>query len=266
MLNKKFKIGLCILLLFCLGGAGITILQLRKTSNQEKLSQPNINPDSSVKDGDVMIYKFKNYDMTIVSFVGSFDFIYKPSQDLSVEAVATKSNYRYMVNGSFFEASKEHAGWLSVLGQEKTPIKEDKQLSHIIRYNPETGVLSFVEAQLFKPLTENTNIEFQSGPLIIKNNKVTKKYIEQSINGLLLFERTLLGYTEEDGRKYFIITKNNVKLDELADYLLRLSVFSGKTLNVVNLDGGSSVALYSQTYPEFSFNEAAILPILLGIK
>lgn len=266
MANKKLKIGLCLILLLGLGGAGITVFQLTKSSIQEKSSQQTIYPDRTVKDGDVMVYQFNNYDMTIVSFLDSFDFIYKPSQEVSVKTVATKSNYRYMVNGSFFEASKEHAGWLSLLGQEKTPIKEDTQLSHIIRYNPKTGVLSFVEAKIFQPATEKNQIEFQSGPLIIDNNQVTKKYIAQSINGLLLFERTLLGYTEEDGRKYFIITKKNVKLDELADYLLRLSVFSGKTLNVVNLDGGSSVALYSQTNPELSFNEEAILPILLGIK
>ncbi|NES18723.1 MAG: hypothetical protein F6K41_07275 [Symploca sp. SIO3E6] len=52
----------------------------------------------------------------------------------------------------------------------------------------------------------------------------------------------------------------------MADYLLTLSVFSGKTLHVVNLDGGTSTALYSQTNPELNLNEAAVLPILLGLK
>lgn len=265
-MNKKLKRGLCIILLLCLGGVGITFFQRAKKSDQEIIYQQTVYPDSSFKDGNIMAYKFNNYDMTIVSFVGNFDFIYKPSQVESVKNVATKSNYKYMVNGSFFEESKEHAGWLSVLGQQQTPIKEDKQLSHIISFNPNTEVLSFVEAKLFQTSTKKTDIEFQSGPLIIDSNKVTKKYINQSINGLLLFERTLLAYTEEDQRKYFIITKKNVKLDELADYLLKLSVFSGKTLYVVNLDGGSSVALYSQTHPELSFNETAILPILLGLQ
>lgn len=265
-MNRKLKIGLYIILLLCLVGAGITVSQLTEISSQQKSSQQTIYPDSSVKDGDIMLYQFNDRGITIVSFVGSFDFIYKPSQAVSVKTVATKLNYRYLVNGSFFEASKGHAGWLSVLGQEKTPLKEDRQLSHIIRFNPNTGVLSFVDAKLFQPSTNKTNIEFQSGPLIIDSNRVTNKYIHQSINGLLLFERTLLAYTEEDRRKYFIITKKQVKLDELADHLLMLSVFSGKTLYVVNLDGGTSVAFYSQTHPELSFNETAILPILLGIK
>ena len=264
MANKKLKISLFIVLLLCLGGIGITFFQLKKSSTQQ--NQQTIYPDRTIKDGDFMVYQFNNYDMTIVSFLSSFDFIYKPSQDLSIQTVATKSNYRYMINGSFFEASKEHAGWLSLLGEEKTPIKEDRQLSHIIKFNQKTGIMSFVEAKKFQPSTDKSNIEFQSGPLIIDSNQITNKYINQSLNGLLLFERTLLGYTEEDGRKYFIITRENVKLDELADYLLKLHVFSGKTLNLVNLDGGTSVALYSQTYPELNFNANAILPILLGIK
>jgi len=265
VVNKKLKLGLCIILLLGLGGAGIIALQLTKSSSQEQSSQPTSYPDSIVKDDDVMIYQFNKYDIIIVSFVGNFDFIYQPSQTLSVKTVAIESNYRYLVNGSFFEASKEHAGWLSVLGQEKTPLKEDPQLSHIIQFNPNTGELSFVEAKLFRPSTHRNNIEFQSGPLIIDGNQVTTKYIEQSLNGLLPFKRTLLAYTEEDQRKYLMITKKDVKLDELADYLLTISVFLGKTLHVVNLDGGTSVALYSQTHPELSVNEGAILPILLGL-
>ncbi|NEO53195.1 MAG: phosphodiester glycosidase family protein [Okeania sp. SIO3B5] len=265
-MNKKIKIGFCVIVLLCLGGVGITVFQRAKKSDKESIYQQTIYPDSSFQDGEFMAYKFNNYDMTIVSFIGNFDLIYKPSQAESVKTVATKSNYKYIVNGSFFEESKEHAGWLSVLGKVKTPVKEDKQLSHIISFNPNTEELNFIETKLFEASTEKNNIEFQSGPLIIDSNQVTTKYINQSLNGLLLFERTLLAYTEEDRRKYFIITKENVKLDELADYLLKVSVFSGKTLHIVNLDGGSSVALYSQTHPELNFNETAILPILLGLK
>ncbi|NET59950.1 MAG: phosphodiester glycosidase family protein [Symploca sp. SIO2E6] len=265
-MNKTIKIGLCIILLLGLGGTGTAAVQWIKSSTQEQSSRPTIYPDSQLQDGEIMVYQFDNYDLTIVSFVGNFDFIYQPSQALSLKTLATESNYRYLINGSFFEASQEHAGWLSVLGQEKTPLKEDPQLSHIVQYNLNTGGLNFVEAQLFQPSTQETNIEFQSGPLIIDNNQVTTKYIEQSLNGLLPFRRTLLAYTEEDQRKYFMITENKVKLDDLAEYLLTLSVFAGKTLQVMNLDGGTSVALYSQTHPELNFNEAAILPILLGIN
>ncbi|NES71841.1 MAG: hypothetical protein F6K24_44890, partial [Okeania sp. SIO2D1] len=166
-MNKKIKIGMFMIVLLCLGGIGITIFQGAKKSDKESIYQQTIYPDSSFQDGEIMAYKFNNYDMTIVSFVGNFDFIYKPSQTESIKTVATKSNYTYIVNGSFFEESKEHAGWLSVLGQIKTPVKEDKQLSHIISFNPKTEELKFVETKLFEPSTKKTNIEFQSGPLII---------------------------------------------------------------------------------------------------
>ncbi|NER21316.1 MAG: phosphodiester glycosidase family protein [Symploca sp. SIO1C2] len=254
------------ILLLGLGGVGMAAVQWTKHSSQEQSSGSTIYPDFQVKDGDVIAYQFPNYDLTILSFMDNFDFIYQPSQNQSLETVAEEFDYRYLVNGSFFEASREHAGWLAVLGQERTLFKEDPQLSHIIQYNTNTGGLNFTEAQLFQPSTQKKNIEFQSGPLIIDTNQVTPKYIKQSLNGLLPFKRTLLAYTEEDQRKYLMITQKKVKLDELADYLLTLSVFSGKTLHVVNLDGGTSTALYSQTHPELSFNEEGILPILLGIK
>ena len=152
------------------------------------------------------------------------------------------------------------------MGEQLTPLKPDRQLSHIVRFNPKTAVLDFVDAKRFQPSTQNTEIEFQTGPLIVANNKVTTDYIRQSINGLSPFARTLLAYTEEDRKKYFIIAQKIVKLDQLANDLLTLSVFSGKTLHVVNLDGGPSVALHSKTHPELNFNESAVLPIVLGLK
>ncbi|NER50356.1 MAG: hypothetical protein F6J92_27520, partial [Symploca sp. SIO1A3] len=155
------------ILLLGLGGVGMAAVQWTKHSSQEQSSGSTIYPDFQVKDGDVIAYQFPNYDLTILSFVDNFDFIYQPSQTQSLKTVAEEFDYRYLVNGSFFEASGEHAGWLAVLGQERTPFKEDPQLSHIIQYNTNTGGLNFTEAQLFQPSTQKTNIEFQSGPLII---------------------------------------------------------------------------------------------------
>ena len=266
MTNKYFKISLYIVLLLCLAITGNKVFQLATNSNLEERPEKIIYPDRSIKDGEVMVYKFAAHEIIMVSFLGSFDFIYDPSQSLSVKNVVTKLNYRYMINGSFFEQSKEHAGWLSILGQTKTPQKKDRQLSHIIRFKPNTGEMNFIEYKLFKPSMNNNYIEFQSGPLMIEKNQVSKNYIQKSLNGLLPYRRTLLAYTEEDRRKYFIVTKKTIKLDELTKYLLALSVFSGKTLYVINLDGGPSVALYSKTYPELSFNETAILPVLLGVR
>ena len=55
-------------------------------------------------------------------------------------------------------------------------------------------------------------------------------------------------------------------LDELGHYLTSLAVFANKRLDVVNLDGGPSVALYVEKYPELNYNAEARLPILLGVK
>jgi hypothetical protein len=254
------KISLAALILLCLVSA-VTFILLKEQQTEKTNQAANI-----FKDNNITVYNFSDYDLIIVSFEDNFDFIYDSSPYLSVNNFAKKYNYRYLINGSFFEPSKAHAGWLYVLGQTKTQLKKDPQLSHVVRLNYKTGQIDFIQFQQFQPSESKNDLEFQTGPLIIERNQIKTNYIQQSFNGLSPYKRTLLAYTEEDRRKYFIIVKRNTKLDQLSKYLLTLSVFSGKTLSVINLDGGPSVAMFSKTYPELNFNETAILPILLGVK
>lgn len=265
MNNKYLKISL-FLIIFIWAIAFINIFQISVDSSVKQQPKTIIYRDKSDNNSDIIAYDFTEEKVTIISFIGNFDFIYNPQQSLAVKNVANKLNYRYIINGSFFEITKEHAGFLSLLGQQKTPLKKDQQLSHIVKYNRQTGELNFIESNVFQPSKTNNFVEFQTGPLIIENHQITDKYIKKSFNGFFPYKRALLAYTKEDHRKYFIITKKDVKLDELAKYLLSLSIFSGKTLNIINLDGGPSVALYSKSHSDLNFNENAILPILLGIK
>ena len=115
-------------------------------------------------------------------------------------------------------------------------------------------------------MSEKANIEFQTGPLVIQANVLDMPSIHQSINGLRSHQRTLLGYTEEDKLKFFITVRKSERLDTLGEYLLKLSIFEGKTLSVINLDGGPSVALATQSHPEINHNEQAVLPILFALS
>jgi hypothetical protein len=115
-------------------------------------------------------------------------------------------------------------------------------------------------------MSDKANIEFQTGPLVIQANVLDMPSIRQSINGLRSHQRTMLAYTEEDRMKFFITVRKPERLDKLGEHLLKLSIFEGKKLSVINLDGGASVALVSQAHAEMNHNGAAVLPILFALR
>lgn len=228
---------------------------------------PEVQLEKTMIEDGVLIYNTENYEMSIVGFKGGFEIIYEPSQAMSLKEAAEKYNLPYIINGSYFEGSRTHAGWLSILGVQHTPLKADRQLSHMAILDTSLGYLDFPGLDLWdSSMTNSSAIEFQTGPLVIHANQVDTLSIRTAINGESSHLRTFLAYTEEDGMNYFIITRQIGPLEKMAKNLLSLPVFEGKTLYVMNLDGGSSTALYSQKHPELNFNINRPLPILLGIR
>jgi len=224
-------------------------------------------PTLKIVDDDICAYTFDEYDICIIAFQSNFEIIYQPVQALSVQAVRQKFKYRYLINGSFFEWTGKHAGWLSISGNNLMPLKRDRQLTHIAILNTTTSEMVFKSAELWKPvLSDKANLEFQTGPLVIRANVLDLPSIRQSINGLRSHQRTLLAYTEEDRMKFFITVRKPERLDKLGEYLLKLSIFKEKTLSVINLDGGPSVALDTRAHPELNHNEYAVLPILFALR
>jgi Phosphodiester glycosidase len=209
---------------------------------------------------------FDAYDISIIGFRSNFEMVYEPSQRLSIHQIGQSFKYRYLVNGSFFEWSGEHAGWLSISGNKLMRLKQDRQLTHIAILNT-TGEMVFKSVELWKlSMSNKANIEFQTGPLVIQANVLDMPSIRQSINGLRSHQRTMLAYTEEDKMKFFITVRKPERLDKLGEYLLKLSIFEGITLSVINLDRGPSVALVSQAHPELNHNGGAVLPILFALR
>lgn len=223
--------------------------------------------DAQFMDGDILIQNDALYGITIVGFHDNFDFLYEPNNPMSLAKAGEAHPYRYIMNGSYFEGSRIHAGWLSIFGVEHTPIKADRQLSHLAVLDTALSHLEFPSLDLWdSTMTREQTLEFQTGPLVIYANQVDTLSIEASINGTGAHLRTLLAYTEEDGMIYFIITRKVCTLNELGTHLLTLTAFQGKTLHVMNLDGGSSTALYARNHPELNFNTSRHLPILLGVR
>ena len=224
-------------------------------------------PTLKFVDDDIHAYMFDTYGMSIIAFRSNFEIVYKPSQSLSLYQIRQRFSYRYLVNGSFFEWSGVHTGWLSIAGDNLMRWKHDRQLTHLAILNTITGKMSFRSAESWEPsMSDKAHLEFQTGPLVIRANELDLASIRQSINGLRSHRRTLLAYTEEDGMKFFITVREPERLDKLGESLLRLSTFEGKTLFALNLDGGPSVALDSQAHPEMNYNENAVLPILFALQ
>jgi hypothetical protein len=218
-----------------------------------------------IDDGSIQAREYRRYGVTIISFENGFDFIYKPSESVSVMDAGVDLGYDYVINGSFFRQNREHAGWLSILGEKIAPYKDDRQLSHVVRYCTHTGVMTFIDVQSFSDGNNKKLIEFQTGPLVVENNRLSHKYIDASINGSVPHRRTLLAYTRGDHTKHFIIVRKPVTLETIGEYLLTLPMFSNGILNVVNLDGGACTALYSKNHPSLNYNEKEKLPIFLAI-
>jgi hypothetical protein len=225
-------------------------------------------PDTVYTDGSNRIYVFKELQLTILSVYRGFDYVFTPRNVPAFASVARKRSFRFMINASFFDNDRldaQHAGWLRILGASHAPVRDDRQLTHIIRYDTLSGKTEIVDWQNFKPSTSNHTIEFQTGPLVISRNVVTTNLINNSINGSGKYTRTLIavGGTNE---LWFITVRRPVSLDSLGRFLLTLSIFQNKTIDVVNLDGGPSVAFYSRAFPELNYNVEDRLPLLLGIR
>lgn len=245
--------------------------------SEESSIDPIVNPpakdnslhaDETIIDGNITIYKYtKEVVLTIISIPDTVYYLYMPMLPSSVESIGKESNWRYLINATYFSGPRsnaKHVGWLRINGHIYEPISDDKQLTHVARIDRHTGDISFTYYKDFIAEYNEDFLEFQTGPLVVENNKVAEDYIRSSINGLRTAERTLLASTDNK-HLYFIICKSYKDLISIGSYLIKLSPFARKRLNVINLDGGPSTALYSNNYSKLNYNSAASLPFLLGI-
>ena len=67
---------------------------------------------------------------------------------------------------------------------------------------------------------------------------------------------------------WFLTVYAKMTLAQVRDVVLSETRFYGtyNSVSVMNLDGGSSVAYISKSFPELNFGTNKILPIVFGIK
>ncbi|HEX7573379.1 MAG TPA: phosphodiester glycosidase family protein [Bacteroidota bacterium] len=225
-------------------------------------------PDTTFMSGSLRIMSWKSPAMIIIPVADTLVFLYNSHNGATVDSVARKNDLRCLVNGSFFSGVRGdayHAGLLARYGRLVSPALADRQLTHVVRINSTAHTVTFLPAQSIVPSSDPHVVEFQTGPLVIEGGEVRKDLIRSSINGLTAHTRTLLATL--DGRHCFFVTvTEKVALIDLAVLLARLDVFQGGRLDVINLDGGSSVALYLRDAPGWSYNAGDRLPILIGFR
>jgi hypothetical protein len=232
------------------------------------LAQAFRSPDTTYVDGSNKIHVYKELDLTVLLVRHGFEYVFIAKNAAPFAAMAKEKNFRFMINASFFDGERfdaQHAGWLRILGTSYAPLRHDRQLTHIVRFDTLSGKTEIVSWRDFKPSNTDHTIEFQTGPLVIRQNSVAFALISNSINGPGKYTRTLIA-TSGNNELWFITVRKPVALDSLGKFLLSLSTFQKKHINVVNLDGGPSVAFYARTFPELNYNVDDHLPLCLGVK
>ncbi|MGE5681711.1 MAG: phosphodiester glycosidase family protein [Bacillota bacterium] len=225
-------------------------------------------PDEIITDGNITVSNYlKDYRLKIISIPDTVYYLYVPLNANTVKVTGEEGNWRYLINSSFFSGPRnnaKHAGWLRINGKTYEQILVDRQLTHVVSINKSFDRINFCDYKEFVSDIDNNYLEFQTGPLVIENNKLAEDYINSSINGLRTAPRTLLA-SLDNRQMFFVICESYTDLIRLGNYLLKLSVFMGKKLDVVNLDGGPSTALYCRHYSRINYNTDAALPFLLGV-
>jgi hypothetical protein len=120
-------------------------------------------------------------------------------------------------------------------------------------------------------LIDSCDVLFQAGPVIyskrgdlIEEDTRPKSYIGKA------HKRTVLVLFEKSGIQdiWFVTVNEEETLAEVRNIVLREVRFIGTydTVQILNLDGGSSVAHMNYTHPELNIGRTKVLPIVLGIK
>jgi exopolysaccharide biosynthesis protein len=190
----------------------------------------------------------------------------------SIQNQAVLSNFALATNGTYYmdtPMNATHSGLLQIDGELISSLAVDptKQLTAVVVYDNEENTLEILSANDFtvEDYADEKYTLFQTGPVIIKDGEIAEDEISASANGNSKAMRTLLGVLD-DGRRFLLVTRLDFALYDLADTLLKLDVFQGKNMTVVNLDGGSSTAMYSRDLDNFNWRKTTRLPSIIGVE
>ncbi|HEC66344.1 MAG TPA: hypothetical protein ENI23_13735 [bacterium] len=226
-------------------------------------------PIRSIKVSQVPVSKLNKNNTTVIKVSNpKVDYIYIPKDPPPFSQIAKNNECKYAVNASYFGGTYTDAvpaGWLSIWGANLGETRESVLQTHVVQYNKESRSSEIVPSSSFKTKASKKHLEFQTGPLIIKNGLLEEKLAIGSKGARESHMRTLIGIDGESSM-YLITVREEVDLTMVGNYLLSLDIFAGEDIDIINLDGGHSVALFNQDNPGMNFNEGGILPMVLCFK
>lgn len=171
-------------------------------------------------------------------------------------------SFDLVFNSGYFTPDLRHAGLLISDGAQKVALApNDLQLNGVVRFTIDRGV-EIIYNPNFKS-DDGAVFEFQTGPIFIQDNIIADEFINKSLNGRTRHMRTFMGYSDEYSLIIGISTEP-VSLYDLSEIILKSARFT--RLNLINLDGGSSTAIYIRDQNNKSFRSFKQLPFLIGVK
>ncbi len=222
----------------------------------ENVVETNLQYYSNKEDGIYAVFIDNPYKLSFYSQAESEVFT-------DVETIAGLQNSDFVINAGYFLESFAHAGLLKINGEIITNLAEnDYQLTHLLDFTNNVQILSQEQY-----LENETSIldSFQTGPLLISQNEIQTDLIQNSANGNGRYRRSIIGVTNS-GKLFFVATKKSYSLEELGEEILKFDELKNETFDVLNLDGGSSVAFYSEENEDFRFSETSKLPYLILVQ
>lgn len=205
------------------------------------------------KEGSLLIVKFKPSN--------SIELLVNDKATLTTESFAKNSNCIGMINAGYFLSDYSHAGFLKLNGEIIANLaRTDTQITHVVSLD----TMEFNLPAVTFDITESKVNMFQTGPLLIQSNTIQNELIQNSINGDGNYLRSALGYTDAN-EILFIANMLPITLENFSEEILKSEILANKTINVINLDGGSSVSLYTKK-KEAQYGIAKKLPFYLCVK
>jgi exopolysaccharide biosynthesis protein len=239
-----------------------------------KLTTPTVDPipqSLTWESNEIKWYQDSKRSYILAVFTKPLDLFMQTQPVADVAEVANQQKWSLAVNGGYFywQGSRAvHSGLLIVDGRSLFGLVNDsrQQVTHVLIHDAVAATIKMQPAhEVDVNLLKQPGITaIQSGPLILQDNIIQTELIDNSANGTGRYIRTILG-TTSDGRTFVFVAKSPVTLTQSAEILLQLEPLKNTKLTAINLDGGSSTAVFSQNQ-EFNFFANKKLPFLLGVK
>ncbi|BCX14050.1 MAG: hypothetical protein KatS3mg085_582 [Candidatus Dojkabacteria bacterium] len=207
-----------------------------------------------LKDQEIYIVKLSNFQ--------NLNLLYDPTNTKSLKEIIESNNLNFAINGGYFTDEKKHVGGLIINSDIINNFANNDQLTHVVALDEQHLELSFYSYEDFINLDKkNFKFAFQTGPIVINKGIIEYDFINNSLNGNEKALRSLIGKNNSN-ELIFIVTRKVYDLQTLAEILFEEEIL-GNEVTLINLDGGSSVAMYLKNLEKFQINENKILPNLI---